>query len=386
MNTPETRSSTAGALGWGVYCASSWTWCIGMFLPVIMLQRYGWAGFAVFAVPNVLGCAAFGFVLSRKASAELVIGHLGAMRWFSVVTVAFHLFFAGLLMTLFASPLLSLGAVVPGLAPGAAIFLLGLALTQLPTKYWPALATFVYVASLTVFGVLLTRGGPEFNATGARPPAELAWLAPAIIWGFLACPYLDLTFHRARQHAGRGAFAVFGLSFAVMIVLTTFYARSLVLDWIILAHLLLQSTFTVGAHLRELRESGRAAPGSNTLMIFLPLAALLIVPLLTLAPDPEDAVTATYLRFMVFYGLVFPAYVVFFVGPWRRLLVVPTNLVRFGFAVLVAAPFYELGFIAHQTWLIVFPVAGILLYAWQGGFGRSTFRLQGAENATTESN
>ena len=34
-----------------------------MYLPVILLRRFGWLGFLAFAVPNVLGCAAFGYVL-----------------------------------------------------------------------------------------------------------------------------------------------------------------------------------------------------------------------------------------------------------------------------------------------------------------------------------
>ena len=47
----------------GLALASSWTWIIGMYLPRIMMERHGWAGFLAFAVPNVIGCTAFGFVL-----------------------------------------------------------------------------------------------------------------------------------------------------------------------------------------------------------------------------------------------------------------------------------------------------------------------------------
>ena len=51
----------------GLALASSWTWIIGMYLPRIMMERHGWAGFLAFAVPNVIGCTAFGFVLRKPA-------------------------------------------------------------------------------------------------------------------------------------------------------------------------------------------------------------------------------------------------------------------------------------------------------------------------------
>ena len=56
----QVGASATRTLGWGLYCASSWTWCIGMFLPIIMLRRFGWPGFLVFAIPNVIGLIAFG--------------------------------------------------------------------------------------------------------------------------------------------------------------------------------------------------------------------------------------------------------------------------------------------------------------------------------------
>ena len=87
-------TKSLNVFGWGVYCAVSWTWCIGMFLPIIMLARFGWAGFWVFAIPNVIGCAAFGYVLSTRASSQRIIEKHGvAATWFSVVTIAYHKFF-----------------------------------------------------------------------------------------------------------------------------------------------------------------------------------------------------------------------------------------------------------------------------------------------------
>ena len=61
---------------WAIYLASSWTWCIGMFLPVLLVRDYGIWGWIVFAVPNVLGAAAMGWVLrSRSSSRHILIAH-----------------------------------------------------------------------------------------------------------------------------------------------------------------------------------------------------------------------------------------------------------------------------------------------------------------------
>lgn len=66
---PAARQPWWSVLGWAAYLACSWTWCIGMFLPVLLVRDYGVWGFVVFAVPNVVGAGAMGWVLSA-ASAE----------------------------------------------------------------------------------------------------------------------------------------------------------------------------------------------------------------------------------------------------------------------------------------------------------------------------
>ncbi|MDB5302268.1 MAG: hypothetical protein JWO87_3931, partial [Phycisphaerales bacterium] len=55
-NTPD--NSRLFALGWGAFLACSWTWCIGMFLPVLLVRDFGEMGWLVFAAPNVVGAAA----------------------------------------------------------------------------------------------------------------------------------------------------------------------------------------------------------------------------------------------------------------------------------------------------------------------------------------
>src|SRR3954465_13192934 len=79
---------------WAVYLGMSWTWCIGMFLPVLLVRDYGLAGWAVFAIPNVVGAAAMGWVLARPGARERVLAeHRTACVAFSAVTLAFHAYF-----------------------------------------------------------------------------------------------------------------------------------------------------------------------------------------------------------------------------------------------------------------------------------------------------
>ena len=84
---------TTNPILWGAYLACSWTWCIGMFFPVLLMRDFGWAGVIAFAVPNVVGAAAMGWVLrSQESSARFVERHPTALWWFSAVTVWFHIF------------------------------------------------------------------------------------------------------------------------------------------------------------------------------------------------------------------------------------------------------------------------------------------------------
>ena len=60
---------------------------------------------------------------------------------------------------------------------------------------------------------------------GLKPSGELIWLAMVCAFGFALCPYLDLTFHEAKQATdeveGKRAFGIgFGLIFCSMIILT----------------------------------------------------------------------------------------------------------------------------------------------------------------------
>src|SRR5438105_14859391 len=88
-------SSILRAVLWAIFLACSWTWCIGMFLPVLLVRDYGVWGWIVFAIPNILGAAAMGWVIrSPEQSRSIVAVHQPAIVIFSTVTAAFQVFFA----------------------------------------------------------------------------------------------------------------------------------------------------------------------------------------------------------------------------------------------------------------------------------------------------
>src|SRR5690348_12492685 len=84
------RTSFLDVIGWAAVLAASWTWCIGMFLPVLLVRDFGPRSFVIFAVPNVLGAAIMGAALQRPGASESLVRRHGLASWgFSFVTVAF---------------------------------------------------------------------------------------------------------------------------------------------------------------------------------------------------------------------------------------------------------------------------------------------------------
>ncbi len=360
---------------WGLFCACSWTWVIGMYLPRILLDRYGWAGFVAFLVPNVLGCAALGYVLRTPDRARAIIErHRPWTLAFSFVTVAYHAFFAAFL----AARLLPADAAAAGATASAnaasspallgAGLVLGLAvvaglLSRLGDRAWLGLAAGTYAVSLTVLAVLVVRPSTLPEIPAVRDGLELATLVPVIVLGFLLCPYLDLTFLRAHRTApGTHAFGVFGLAFAVMLGLTCvlWFRPAPVLGTWALLHLGLQATFTTGAHLRELRVHARGSAPVRAALLAGPFAIGL--GFAAAAGSPVLVGEPTYMRFLAAYGLVFPAAVLWLVarpaaaGEGRR------DSLAVLLACLLLAPLYELGFIGRVTGATL-PAAGVAAIA-----------------------
>ncbi len=322
---------------WGAYLACSWTWCIGMFLPALLLRDMGWAGFLIFAIPNVIGAAAMGWIIrSRIDSVRFIEKHPVAVWWFSAVTLSFHLFWLfwvsnfiqtafqlpdsflyGVLGTFSVFTLLSGRVIRIGRAPQLALALLVLSLGVL-------IATF-FVPDAAEANLALLDSAP-------RSIAPL-WMLPVMIFGFMLCPYLDITFHHARQQLdtqknGRLGFTVgFVGFFALMILLTTRYAGVLAgaLDgtrfvpiassWLaagILTHILCQWIFTVRVHLDRIRTIPERGSKPWMLLILMPLAGVIGFFALKLPFYAElSGGEVIYRSFMSAYGLVFPTYMLY---------------------------------------------------------------------------
>lgn len=337
-----------------------------MYLPKLLLDRFGWPGFIAFAVPNVLGCVAFGYVVKNRQRSEAMVKRHGiAMAAFSIVTIAYHILFLCILFNWLtqADPSITNGPVPWGGMALLSLAVLAVASAWMGDRGWLRASVAIYAASLLLCSIVAWNSNVTYEWRGVDPPLLLAWLAIPMFLGFLACPYLDLTFHRAiEQSSSRHAFAIFGFAFLVMILFTCFIWPSNVrnLAPLALAHILAQSVFTCGAHLRELRQRGLWArwirrPAGWLALILLACAALFLFQ----SADTIESGNAAYLRSLGFYGLAFPAYVLLFIGPAPPLAASRPTLVIFALIVISFAPLYELAFIRNVTWVMMIPALAV---------------------------
>jgi len=345
-------------IGWGLYGAASWTWCIGLFLPTILMQWFGWSGFLLIAIPNVLGATAMGLLLgSPNASRAFCQRHARAIGLFVWATIAFHLLFLSIVAVwIFPEGLLGQWDWV--LFPLTAL-VLGLLLSLAPRRWWPVLGTIAFACGGIVIAMNCGSGGPV-GFSGTRPPIDLVWLAPIFVIGFLICPWLDAPFHRVRQETnGPVGFLVVGMGFLCMLFVTASYwwlgeatGTNVVLAWIFG-----QSTFTIAANLRE----ARAGILASHTFIAMPWAAIAAAAAfiggMQLLDTWAEAVNL-YLRWLALYGLFFPAIVL----AWclRRSPRVRTDrLVRLLILLALASLLGEIGLIHGPVWVAA--VAAILI-------------------------
>lgn len=326
-----------------------------MFLPIVLLREFGWPGFLVFAIPNVLGCAAFGYVLRDAGRRrELIARHQSAAVLFSATTIAFHTFFVAYLATMVART--APHATLIAMALPAGVYLTGYGLGWLPQRVWPAAAAVLYAGSMAAFAIVGPEALAEVRWTGALTPTDLVCLAPAFIFGFLLCPYLDLTFHRAMNASpSRHAFAIFGFAFVPILFLTAAYWKGY--TPVVVAYITAQATFTVAAHFREIHQrSWSGARGSRALLLTIPAFAAALV----LLPGNGEH---TYLRFLGFYALLFPAYVLVFMTGRRPETPRRASLIAWGAVMAAFLPVYEVAFIHRITWPAWIPAAALLAWA-----------------------
>lgn len=373
----EPPASPWAIVGWALYLACSWTWCIGMFLPVLLIRDYGPWGFVAFAVPNVVGAAAMGWVLSgRHAPRRILERHGPAIRAFAIVTVAFQCFFLGLILNWS-------GFAQAGTGVLAVLVLAALLTPAVARARWLALAIWLLSAACAA---LAWRSGALAAPPQSAPPIDLLWLSPVCVFGFALCPYLDPTFLHAAERlhdAGRRtAFALgFGVFFLAMILLTLAYGgqadrlaqlavQPVGPQGLIFLHIGAQLAFTILVHLRELRRMrarrAMVIAGIAGAVVGLGAFALDWPRLTEYAPGPGSP-ELYYRCFMSFYGLVFPAYV------WICMIPTPDGhaglnglrgrrkLLALCGAVGVAAPFYWMGFVMLQEFYLVPGLLVVLL-------------------------
>ena len=322
-----------------------------MFLPVLLIHRYGLLGFLIFTIPNIIGCTAFGYVVrTPERSKALVAKYKSAMSLFAIVTIAFHLFFIAMLT----------GTPTHIWIPFAVLFAGG-CLAFLPIRWWPILAVFLWLFSVYVGVTLLPL---EPITEGEMPWQDAIWLLPITTFGFFLSPYLDPTFHRAIQCSpSKHSFVVFGVSFAIMIGVTCLYQNSILesATMLIGLHLLLQTIFTVGAHIKE----GLHIESPNKKWLFVVLGivgSMIAIGIAYRTQEVTEVSLNDYLRFFVFYGLIFPALVATFMLTGRRF--TPIRVSLFVLVALFSLPLLEIGYLGGQAWLTVLPVVVFLTWAF----------------------
>ena len=195
-SSTNSLSSAGRVAGWSVYLAMSWTWCIGMYLPVILMRELGIWGVIAFAIPNIVGAVAMGWALRDRRQSEQIVGqNHAAVIWFSLITIVFHAYFAAWLIRAIAGP-------NAGPALAACFFLFWLILHWRRGGQFLA-ASLVLGVSAAVMAWGFSRGELPYVAQplpgASLSPISNLWLAPAWMLGFLCCPWLDPTFHAARQ-------------------------------------------------------------------------------------------------------------------------------------------------------------------------------------------
>jgi hypothetical protein len=362
-------------LGWAVYLGMSWTWCIGMFLPVLLVRDLGIWGWVIFAIPNVLGAAAMGWKLAPETSELIAARHRYAITCFALVTAAFQTFFAFWVFDRFAPPTAAWVVIL-------AIVVFGVSRGRTRVAMIAAAAALL----VSIFSMFVATKSGDLTLPGVTPAAErvvptvsLVSLLPVCLFGFAMCPYLDPTFHFALQTSSnpRGSFGIaFGILFFGMIVFALGYAapvaymqtlpgpghvmvRWLGYHWA--GQLALTIAFQADADCAIAKDQ---SPRREWL-----LGAALIGGWLAwvagrfISHESLGSGELIYRLFMAFYGLVFPAYVWLCMIPGRGR--VPPDrkqiLVLF-VSILIAAPMFWLGFIERRmVWLL--PGVGVVLLA-----------------------
>lgn len=311
-------SSFIKQLSLAFYLACSWTWCIGMFLPVILQNDFGSGAWLFFILFNIVGATSFVFIVKNKNNSDIFIHkHKNACIGFSFITIIFQLLFMGWTFS-FLSPIES--AIFFSLMASLFFIIYFISIDIAAIAVWIlSAATFLGYINLQSDFSLANKIIDQVLYIDHR----VAYVAPLLLLGFSLSPYLDLTFHRVVQcdqhnnHQGmRLSFLVgFPLLFAFLMIFSLAYVdtakQMLISDslfkdketiTLLFFYFILQTSFTIIAHVKELskvttKEPIRKMLGAGVLAFVLSVA---------LSPAMNETL---YRCVMSFYGVVAPAYV-----------------------------------------------------------------------------
>jgi hypothetical protein len=352
-------------LAWALYLATSWTWCIGMFLPSLLVRDLGIAGYIAFLVPNFIGAGAVGWVLAGRTE-RFYQSKKPIILAFTAVTVAFHGYW---IMWRFDAGVggVVLEAILGALA-GASLVMNAVAATG---RVRGLAAGVTILISLGCATVLLAAPASAPLLSGG--PLDLAGLTLVCVLGFGLCPYLDITFNKACAESARprAAFTIGFILFALLLTLVTRgrtswagVAPTLSIDnWtiaaVIGAHFGAQTAFTCAAHSEAVRTTARTPLKSAAGLWIVAFPAAIGVALGVLVQFALPAFELWgmasselgYRGFLTFYGLVFPAWLLLTLGP--RPATSARTLRSLAIITVVALPFYVVGFVMlREVWLI----------------------------------
>ncbi|MEL6740378.1 MAG: hypothetical protein AAFP26_06960 [Planctomycetota bacterium] len=368
MQDPRPRqhpvASLVSSLGWALYLAVSWTWCIGMFLPSLLVRDAGQMGFVVFIVPNAIGAALVGWVLARRARSffeskrPIILAFTGA-------TIAFHGYW--LAWRLSEPAFDNVWEFAGGMSVGA---LLIFCIVSLVGRAGGIAAACTLLFTLAAaFGIA---SYPVSAVLVGDSPLDILGLALVCALGFGLCPYLDLTFNRCAIESRRPrlAFTLGFVLFACVLLVATrgramlpAPASPVEIDiWTLAAliggHFGAQSAFTIAAHSEALRTTGARPKWSAAWLAYVPIALVAGVGLGVFAISQQGLDVAGmaigevgYRAFLGLYGLVFPAWLILTIG--NRPPLSKRTLAALAGVCVVAAPFFTYGFIwLNEVWLI----------------------------------
>ena len=343
------------SIGWGLYLSTSWTWCIGMWAPIIALSWFGWTGFFIFLIPNVLGTMFFGLATkTTESSKTFVENHKSFILAFSTGILVFHFFWISWIFTsrepnIFDPWEWSLPFWIIGI---------GFCLSRLPTWAWQVLA--LITASITFYLgsfylPLQTQDWPTFN--GNKQQSELIWFSVFSCLGFFGSPWLDATFHKARQEGGKVPFLIFPIFFIPTILITTLYAKinsHEVLIWPFLVHITIQTIFTCGAHLKEIETMLKNKNYIKDLILAsTPILGIALAMLGIKFSTSEDI----YLDLLGLYGVIFPLYVSMFARHEKTL--GRKNILRYLIWALICAITSRIG-LQYQSLSFLVAIPGLV--------------------------